>query len=230
MMIRGCYVVGVPITNPRIGWTAGRTVTVRQGMTGFSGAASIFARLFRLRSRMIWCTLAIGGAVLLAGASAGLVILRAPKLVAINIATEPLAAEVFIDGQPVGVTPLTTAVPEGEHTLLLSKTGFLNVERRIYADRSAPRAFNDFTFGLEANLATDKSRQKPDVVAKLKLQAQEAYLRGDLVAPENDNALYYIGQLSLISPNDPMIEEMRERIRQTLKQRAEAARPRNDLA
>ena len=189
-----------------------------------------FLSFFGVHRKVVWTTVLLGAAVFLAGATCAVLILRAPKLVAINIATDPGAAEAFIDGQPIGVTPLTTAVPEGEHTLSFSKPGFATMERRIYADRSAPKAFNDFTFGLEPNMATSTANQKPDVVAKLKVQAQEAYLRGDLVAPENDNALYYIGQLSLVCPDDPMIYEMRDRIRQALKQRAEAAKPRNDLA
>ncbi|MBI4469170.1 MAG: PEGA domain-containing protein [Acidobacteria bacterium] len=188
-----------------------------------------FRKMLEFPRNFVWTALALGTVVFLAGATIGVFILRAPKLVAINLATDPGGAEAFLDGQSIGFTPLTTAVPEGEHTVALAKPGYQAIERKIYADRSAPKTFNDFSFGLDPNIANGITYEKSEVVAKLKLQAQEAYRRGDLVAPENDNALFYIGQLSLISPDDPMIAEMRERIRQALKQRAEATRAQNDL-
>ena len=187
-------------------------------------------RVFERPRNLVLSAVVLGGMVVIIGATIGILLLRAPKPVAINLATDPAGAEVIIDGQLFGFTPLTTAVPEGEHTVTFRKPGFLMVERRIYADRSAPQTNNDFSFGLEPNIATSIPIQRSALVAKLKLQAQEAYRRGDLVAPEKDNALYYIDQLAIVSPTEPFIGEMRERIRQALKQRAEAARPRNDLA
>ncbi len=187
-------------------------------------------KLFGRPRTLVRAGLGMGGLVFVVGAMVGGLVLRAPKPVAINLATDPADAEVMIDGQAIGSTPLTTAVREGEHTVTISKPGFLTVERKIFADRSAPRASNDISFGLEPNIATSVPNQRSAMVAKLKLQAQEAYRRGDLVAPEKDNALYYVDQLAIISPNEQFIAEMRYRIRHALKQRAEASKPRNDLA
>lgn len=186
--------------------------------------------LFKRPRHLIFGAVGLGVLLLLTATTIGVMLLRAPKPVAIDVATDPSSAEVFVDGQSVGNTPLTTAVPEGEHTLVLRKSGFVTIERKVFADRSAPRGNNDFSFGLEPDVATSVPKQRSTLVAKLKQQAQDAYRRGDLVAPEKDNALYYIEQLAIISPTEPIIGEMRERIRQALKQRAEAARPRNDLA
>ena len=187
-------------------------------------------KVFENPRNLVRSALILGAVVSMIGATLCLLILRAPKLVAINVATDPPSAEVIIDGHSIGFTPLTTAVPQGEHTVTLGKRGFVTIDRKVYADRSAPQASNDFSFDLEPNITTSAPTQRSTLVAKLKLQAQEAYRRGDLVAPEKDNATYYIDQLAIVSPDEPFINEMRERIRQALKQRAEAAKPRNDLA
>ncbi len=179
---------------------------------------------------MIRLVVMVGAGVSFIGATCAILVLRAPTLVAINVVTDPPRAEVIIDGHGTGFTPLTTAVTQGEHRVTLRKAGFQTIDRKVYADRSAPEQSNDFSFGLEANSITSVSTPRSALAAWLKLRAQEAYRRGDLVAPEKDNALYYVEQLAIISPDEPFVSEMRERIRQALKQRAEAMKPRNDLA
>ncbi|MBR2364559.1 MAG: PEGA domain-containing protein [Lentisphaeria bacterium] len=50
--------------------------------------------------------------------------------------TFPAGAEIFIDGQPMGVTPLVFPVGEGQHQLELKKKGFRSYSRSVDVTRS----------------------------------------------------------------------------------------------
>jgi hypothetical protein len=154
----------------------------------------------------------------------------AQDLVTVDIATDPPNATVQIDGQTIGQTRISTSLPEGEHDLIIFKEGFKVIDRKIYADPSAPLATNEYSFELILTGDPPSLAEKSKQIQTYKRQAEEAFKRGDYVAPELDNAWYYVNKLQELDPNDPFIEEMRERIRRTLKQQAEIDRQRNDLA
>jgi PEGA domain-containing protein len=44
----------------------------------------------------------------------------------LRVKTDTPGAQVFVDGNEVGVTPLTTSVPSGRHSIVLSKGGYLD--------------------------------------------------------------------------------------------------------
>lgn len=179
--------------------------------------------LMRLGISMSFITLLAGGLAM---------VLTAPAqdAVTVDIATDPPEATVQLDGVTVGQTPISTIVPEGEHELIISREGFKVIDRKIFADASAPPSNNQYTFGLtptgEPLTVAEKSRR----IESLERRIEEAFKRGDYVAPEHDNAWYYLNKLQELDPSNPLISDMRERIRRVLKQQAEMTRQRNDLA
>jgi hypothetical protein len=150
--------------------------------------------------------------------------------VAIDIATDPPDATVQLDGHTIGETPISTIVPEGEHELILSREGFTVIDRKIFADASAPSSTNRYTFGLKPTAETLTMAERAERIESLERRIEEAFKRGDYVAPEHDNAWYYLNKLQELDPSNELIGEMRERIRRVLKQQAEMLRQRNDLA
>jgi len=49
----------------------------------------------------------------------------------LNLKSEPVGADITVDGEFVGNTPTTTKVPVGHHSVVLSKKGFKNWERTL---------------------------------------------------------------------------------------------------
>jgi len=49
----------------------------------------------------------------------------------LNLKSEPVGADITVDGEFVGNTPTTTKVPVGHHSVVLSKNGFKNWERTL---------------------------------------------------------------------------------------------------
>lgn len=174
--------------------------------------------------------LGMGFITLLVGGLAMIFTVPTQDAVTIDIATDPPDATVQIDGVPIGQTPISTILPEGEHELNISKEGFKVIDRKIFADPSAPPRNNQYTFGLiptgEAMSVAERSKR----IESLERRAEEAFKRGDYVAPEYDNAWYYLNKLQELDPSNPLIPEMRQRIRRVLKQQAEMSHQRNDLA
>lgn len=168
----------------------------------------------------------------LAGGLALLLTAPTQDTVIITIATDPPEAMVQIDGVTLGQTPLSTVLPEGEHNLIIAKDGFKIIDRNIFADPSAPPSVNQYCFGLtparEVEMLTlvEKSQR----IQSLERWAQEAFNRGDYVAPEGDNAWHYLNLLQELDPSNPLIPEMRQRIRRVLKQQAEMRHQHNDLS
>jgi hypothetical protein len=165
--------------------------------------------------------------------AAGLVMILtvpAQDTVTIDIATDPPEATVQMDGVTVGQTPISTILPEGEHDLIISKEGFKVIDRKIFADASAPPGTNKYTFGLTPTGETLTAAEKARRIESIKRQTEEALKRGDYVAPEHDNAGYYLNKLQELDPSNPLIGQLRERLRRALKQQAEMNRQRNDLS
>ncbi len=150
--------------------------------------------------------------------------------VAVDIATDPPEATVHLDGKMIGQTPVCTLLPEGEHELVISREGYKEIRRRIFADASAPAVANEYKFGLMATAETLSQAKKAKQIESIKRRTEEAFKRGDYVAPEHDSVLYYLSQLQELDPTNPLIGKMRERIRRLLKQQSETTHLRNDLA
>ncbi|MCX7751812.1 MAG: PEGA domain-containing protein [Blastocatellia bacterium] len=146
----------------------------------------------------------------------------------VNIATDPPKATVFIDGRWVGHTPLVVELTAGTHRIVLQKEGYKPIEREIFADPSEPEA--NYDFSLEPVISSEAPGDRQERIRQLKLLVEEALRRGDYVAPENENALYYLNQLQRLAPDDPFISEVRERIRRILRQQAETSRRRKHLS
>lgn len=153
---------------------------------------------------------------------------QAPELGIVTIITNPSRATVRLDGKAVGETPITIQCPAGTRRLVISKTGYKTVERNILLDPTNGEVTYDFS--LEPVLSPPSPADIMAEIEKLKRLAEEAFKRGDYVAPENDNALYYVNQLAELAPEDPFVAEMRERIRQALRLQAQSSAHKNHLA
>lgn len=82
-----------------------------------------------------------------------------PILPVVTVGSAPAGARVFVDGEPVGMTPLVRAMPAGAHTVRVELTGFEPVERAI-------------------TVAASHTPASPYVV---EVELQKAIARGELV-------------------------------------------------
>lgn len=153
---------------------------------------------------------------------------QTPELGIITIITNPPRATIRLDGKTVGETPITIQCPAGTRRLVISKTGYKTIERSILLDPTSGEVTYDFS--LEPVLSSPSPADITAEIEKLKRLAEEAFKRGDYVAPENDNALYYVNRLAEFAPDDPFVTEMRERIRQALRLQAQSSPQKNHLA
>jgi hypothetical protein len=62
--------------------------------------------------------------------------------VVIEVSSEPLGAEIYIDGVFSGSTPSKLALRIGEHSLKVTRPGFKDWERRIFLDPSSSKMVN----------------------------------------------------------------------------------------
>lgn len=153
---------------------------------------------------------------------------QTPELGIMTVITNPSRATVRLDGKTVGETPITIQCPTGTRRLVISKTGYKTIERSILLDPTNGEVTYDFS--LEPILSSPSPADIAAEIEKLKRLAEEAFKRGDYVAPENDNALYYVNRLAEFAPDDPFVPEMRERIRQALRLQAQSSSQKNHLA
>ncbi len=178
--------------------------------------------------RMRWRAVAIASLAMFLSATAILLVTRERASGVVSIATDPPKATVLIDGRWIGHTPLVVELTAGTHRVVIQKEGYKPIEREIFADPSEPEASYDFS--LEPVIPLDASGDRRERIRQLKLLVEEAIRRGDYVAPENENALYYLNQLRRLAPDDPFVSEMHERIRRILRQQAETSRRRRHLS
>ena len=59
--------------------------------------------------------------------------LKAPTAI-ITVSSTPVGATVLVDGEPVGVTPLSLDVSPGEHTVTVRNDGYADQERRVVVE------------------------------------------------------------------------------------------------
>ncbi len=98
----------------------------------------------------------------------------------LTIVSNPIEADIEIDGKNYGKTPITVNIDAGGHTILVSHTGYLN--RSIRAD--VPDNFNlvasvDLALAEAdlASIATPVITQTPEVVVKNTVSPNPGYLR-----------------------------------------------------
>lgn len=164
-----------------------------------------------------------------------LLYLRYPSTLGkLDVVTTPPGAEVWLDGRRVGTAPCTIErVGTGLHTVRAAHDGFLLAEREVLIEP------NDATEAVSFVLQPIKPEQPPTAVAdgapteriaEFLQRAVEAFRRGDLVTPANDNALYYADAVLLIQPDNEPARALRAQVRDALIRQAELAAGRGDLA
>jgi len=65
---------------------------------------------------------------------------REPEPAAISIASEPAGANVYVDGQALGTTPVAVKAAPGDHRVRVEKDGFLDNSRVVSVAAGASRA------------------------------------------------------------------------------------------
>jgi len=173
-------------------------------------------------------TVMVTTGVILLGTVIVLLATKTPELGIVTILTNPSRATVRLDGKTVGETPITIQCPAGTRRVEISKRGYKTIERNILLDPTNGEVMYDFS--LEPTLPSPSPQDIEAEIEKLKRLAEEAFKRGDYVAPENDNALYYVNQVARLAPGDPFVPRMRERIRQALRLQAQSSPQKNHLA
>ncbi|MFQ3582798.1 MAG: PEGA domain-containing protein [Chloracidobacterium sp.] len=152
----------------------------------------------------------------------------------LDVVTTPPGAEVWLDGRRIGTAPCTIErVGLGLHTLRAVHEGFILAEREVLVEEKDTAAAVSFVLQpVKADLQPSPARDgaPTERIAEFMQQAAEAFRRGDLVTPANDNALYYSDAVLLIQPDNEPARALRARIRDTLARQAELAAGRGDLA
>ena len=85
-----------------------------------------------------------------------------PPLPTLEFWSSPADADIFLDGDYVGRTPFTTAVPSGEHILLIRKTDYGAWQRKIQVDTGVRKV----SAYLERKFLNLTTGQPPETSAK----------------------------------------------------------------
>ena len=84
------------------------------------------------RGGILWAALSL---VLCGGLAFAIVyytLASKPRFGSVTIRSEPRAAEVFVDNQKIGLTPVQNKqLPAGKHRIRLVKDGYFDVEREV---------------------------------------------------------------------------------------------------
>ncbi len=206
-------------------------------MTTASFSRAQLELVFAKRSNVgRWFAVALGFPLVAALISAGVLLYaRYPSALGrLDVVTMPPGAEVWLDGRRVGVAPCTIErVAFGPHTLRAVQEGFLLAEREVILEPDgAEEAVSFLLQPIKADtpFSAASDGAPTERIAEFMQHAAEAFQRGDLVAPANDNALYYADAVLLIQPDNGPASDLRARIQDTLIRQAELAAGRGDLA
>ncbi len=81
-----------------------------------------------------------------------------PAFAPVTVESKPAGARVLVNGQEVGVTPLTTEIDGGSHTVTLVSEGFKNWESAIQVQANTPQKIGPVELGLPDGKLTVRSR------------------------------------------------------------------------
>ncbi|OYT70537.1 MAG: hypothetical protein CFK52_10705 [Chloracidobacterium sp. CP2_5A] len=183
-----------------------------------------------------WTVVALGFLLVAALVSAGILLYtRYPSALGrLDVVTMPPGAEVWLDGRRIGSAPCTIErVAFGPHTLRAVRDGFLLAEQEVVLEQSGAEVAVSFVLQpvrSDPPLSAVGDGAPTERIAEFMQHAADAFQRGDLVAPANDNALYYADAVLLIQPDNGPASDLRASIRDTLIRQAELAAGRGDLA
>lgn len=160
--------------------------------------------------------------------------LRAPSTMGkLDVVTTPPGAEVWLDGRRIGTAPCTIErVGTGLHTLRAVHDGFLLAECEVLVEpNDAPEAVSFLLQPIQPEPPPAAGDGAPtERIAEFLQHAVEAFQRGDLATPANDNALYYADAVLLIQPDNGPARALRAQVRHALIRQAQLAAGRGDLA
>lgn len=184
-----------------------------------------------------WLAVALGFPLAAGLIGAGVALyLRAPSAMGkLDVVTTPPGAEVWLDGRRIGTAPCTIErVGTGLHTLRAVHDGFLLAEREVLVEpNDAPEAVSFLLQPIRPEPPTTAAAADgapTERIAEFLQHAVEAFQRGDLATPANDNALYYADAVLLIQPDNEPARALRAQVRHALIRQAELAAGRGDLA
>mgnify|MGYP001766538960 CR=1 FL=1 len=169
---------------------------------------------------------------ILAGATYfGLQLLK-PQKGGFTVNSYPDQAQVMLDGDLLGSTPLTQEnIDVGTYRLKVSKTGYQTVEKEVTIEKNQ-------TLNLEliklTKVDTPVTPGQPgqtgpvtdDQVAQIedfKTKAELAFSQKRYLDPPEDCAIYFCQQIQAINPDDPYAAEMRARVADVLTEKAAKA-------
>ncbi len=151
-----------------------------------------------------------------------------PKYGRLQIKSNPPGAEVYIDGQHVGVTPLVRdRLEAGRHSIRVTKDGYMEVLREVELKPDG----NDLLYlNLPLQLASRLAPEQQAEVARLTRMAETAVSENILIPPPDDyNALYFLNKILEIDPTDQYALETKRKIAHGFLAAAATASARGDL-
>lgn len=151
-----------------------------------------------------------------------------PKYGRLQIKSNPAGAEVYIDGQYVGVTPLVRdRLAAGRHSIRATKDGYMEVLREVELRPDG----NELLFlNLPLQLASRLAPEQQAEVARLTRMAETAVSENILIPPPDDyNALYFLNKILEIDPTDQYALETKRKIAHSFLAAAATASARGDL-
>jgi hypothetical protein len=178
-----------------------------------------------------WWFFAAASAILLAALTLGGIYLltKSPSTIdQVVILTVPSGAEIRLNSKDYGHSPVKLEqVPIGTYTLEITKDGYEPIVEQIPINDSRP---------LERKLKPlpptgGKSNLSPaEQIKEYQQLAQEAFERGRIGLPYQDSALNYVISILNYDQSNQFATEMKERIGKALRQSAQSAVARGDMA
>ncbi|MFY9610651.1 MAG: PEGA domain-containing protein [Blastocatellia bacterium] len=143
------------------------------------------------------------------------------------ILTVPSGAEISLDSKDYGHSPVKLEqLPIGTYTLTITKEGFEPIVKQVTISESQPLEFK-----LKPLPPSGTAELPPEeAVRQYQQQAEEALARGYYGLIYEGSALNYADLIIELDGANPFALEMRERVRKTAHQSAQAAVSRADLA
>lgn len=99
----------------------------------------------------------------------------------VSVLSQPLGAQLFVDDEPMGPTPITVDLTLGRHTISLSLGGYRTLDSTVIAESSQPR---DVSFSLVAIEAGGSSPACPTPAAHALARSAPARVKPNAVATD----------------------------------------------